>query len=314
MKLEDIKHKKNFSPVLGRALLGNMPLQMFCKYILIQDYEDYKGETSIYSEFFLEVVKCFKNYKRLYKIISEIREKMKYPLTFGFKIHPGGLYKFELYFYYSYRKIHKFKKEDMVNDYNILMEVLKENGYTKNLSSLIKDTKQELSTIWSFDFYDTDEFFGEKINFYTQNKTGPDHVIFWGDQYTKSLKGVEKEGLFFIFNKKYDLDLVRDLKYNFSSSQIKSALEILNKYNCKEYGVCNKSEEDGSVILYVQYYGVTDKDFENFLINNHYPKSLVKHYQDNKIKYEEMIKDVTEVYRIKKDGFELFRWGIYGMI
>jgi hypothetical protein len=130
MKLEDIKHKKNFSPVLGRALLGNMPLQMFCKYILIQDYEDYKGETSIYSEFFLEVVKCFKNYKRLYKIISEIREKMKYPLTFGFKIHPGGLYKFELYFYYSYRKIHKFKKEDMVNDYNILMEVLKENGYT----------------------------------------------------------------------------------------------------------------------------------------------------------------------------------------
>ena len=314
MTLEHIAHKKNFSPNLGRALINKIPVHLYFKYIFGQKYEDYKGETFAYSRFLLHSIKCFKNYNKLYKILSELKDNMKYPQTYSFKIDPNNKFRLEIYFYYSFRKYHAFKKEDLIEEYVTFFKILSNNGYTKNLTCLIDGIPLEQSTIWSFDFYDTDEFFGDKVNFYFKSKELPNNILYWGTQFTKSINGIEKTGNFFCFNKKHQLNLIEDLNYNFSKLQLNAAQKVINKYNCKEYNISKKHEEDGSLIFFVQYFGISDDEFESFLINNNYPKLLIRDYSNNKQLYVDMLKEVTEVFKITSTGFELYRCALYGLI
>jgi hypothetical protein len=315
MKWHNICHAKNFSPNLGRPLKGAIPIGLYKKfYSLYNHYNTFeKSELNVYTSFLHNAIKEFKFYQIINSILEDLKIEIEYPQTFGLKLDEGGVLRLELYFYYNKRL--NFTPEEVLKEYAIFLKILEKYGANiKLLQNLLDNIPLTPSTIWSYDLFDNDILFGDKINFYTENKIKDKDIIYWGNQFTKDINGKSKEGLFLCFYKGYDLNLSKDLNYNFNLNQLKSAELILKKYNCKEYNISNKKEANGETIFFVQYFGISDEEYEQFLLKNKYPSSILLNYQQNKQFYKSMSKEITEVYQIKDLDFCLKRSAVYGLI
>lgn len=315
MKWHSICHAENFSPNLGRPLKGSIPISLYKKfYSIYNHYNKFeKNKLNVYTSFLHNAIKEFKNYEIINSILEDLKSKIEYPQTFGLKLDEGGILRLELYFYYNKRL--NFDPQIIIQEYFVFLNILKKHGADISvLENLLKDVPLTPSTIWSYDLFDKDKMFGDKINLYTENKIKEKDIVYWGNQFTKDAYGKSKEGLFLCFYKEYNLNLSRDLNYDFNEIQLKHSELILKEYNCKEYNISNKKEANGETIFFVQYFGISDEEYEQFLIKNKYPKSILNHYQQNKEFYKTMSKEITEVYKISEKGFERFRCGFYGLI
>jgi hypothetical protein len=79
---------------------------------------------------------------------------------------------------------------------------------------------------------------------------------------------------------------------------------IFNKYKCYQICIHNKNEEQ----IFIQYLGISNNDFIDFLINNNYPRNIIDFIDDDyKINNE-----ITIVYDIKSK--KIIRSGFYGII
>lgn len=315
MKWHNICHAKLFSPNLGRSLKSSIPVQLYkTLYSSYKHYDQFeRNSLNVYTSFLHETIKCFREYEKLNSILEELKEHISYPQTYGVKLDEGGVLRLEIYFYYNKRP--KFNPQLILEEYSIFLNILKKHGADISLlKNLLADVPLQTSTIWSFNFFDNEMFFDKQISIYTENKIKDKDIVYWGNQYTKDLEGSSKEGLFLCFHKDYKLDLITDLNYNFTDYQINSAEHIMKNYSCKEYNISNKKESNGETIFFVQYFGISDHDYERFLVDNKYPKSLINHYLENKLFYKTMSKEITEVYKIGCTNFNKFRCGFYGLI
>lgn len=315
MNWHKICHAKNFSPNLGRPLKSDLSINLYKKiYSRFKNYDSFeKNSLNVYSSFLHEVIKEFKEYKILNSVLEDVKKAVTYPQTYGIKIDEGGVLRLELYFYYNKRK--NFNPKDILKEYYLFLNILKKHGANiDNLNQIIKDIPLDIDTIWSYDFFNLENLFGSEINFYTKNKILDQDIVYWGNQYTKGANGKSKEGLFLCFHKNYNLDLKKDLNYNFTQTQLSAAEAVIKKYKCKEYNISNKTESNGEIIFFVQYFGISDEDFLNFLKDNNYPLKIIEHYKNNVNFYSTMSKEITEVSRISSTGFNKFRGSFYGLI
>lgn len=315
MKWHSICHAKNFSPNLARPLKGKITVDLYKKiYKQYKQYEDFQqNPLNVYSAFLHTAIKQFHQYKKLNSILEDLKNQIPYPQTYGLKLDQEKTLRLELYFYYNKRI--NFEPSVIVKEYEIFLNILKAHGADINqLVTLLDEEPFSPSTIWSFNFFNDNKFFDNQINIYIENRIKENDIVYWGNQYTKDLNGKSKEGLFLCFHADYSLNLRTDLNYNFTEFQLNCAEQIIKKYKCKEYNISNKTEANGESIFFVQYFGISDTDYEQFLISNNYPQSIILDYQKNKNFYESLSKEITEVYKITDTDFVLTRSGTYGLI
>lgn len=313
MKWHLLEHSKNFSPNLGRLFKQHTNHQYYKKYSFLFEGYDLPIKTNTYTQFLQNSLKCFNNHKILESIIEDVKENIPYPQTFGIKLDEDKKLRFELYFYYNKRN--NFCPDIITKEYDIFLKIIEKHGADiTSLKQIMQNIPLLPSTIWSFDFLDNKNLFGDKVNFYIENKVLYPDTIYWGNQFTKDHLTKSKEGLFLCFHSHYDLDLNRDLGYNFTETQLNIAKQILNKYKCKEYNISNKTESNGEIVFFVQYFGISDDEYEEFLISNKYPEQIIANYKNKKEFYKPMSKEITEVYKIKNDSFCIKRSGTYGLI
>jgi hypothetical protein len=84
---------------------------------------------------------------------------------------------------------------------------------------------------------------------------------------------------------------------------------ILNKYNCYEICIHNKKPNQ----IFVQYLGISNKKFLEFLIANSYPNYIIDFVKNNIEKGNYNINnEITIVYDIKSQS--IIRSGFYGVV
>jgi uncharacterized protein YqgQ len=315
MSFIDIKHKLNYSPNLGRALIPkNMPINLYKKIFKWKKYSDYKDNTvPVYSNFLNCLLKEFKHENILKSIINDLKSEIKYPQTFSLKKDPQG-YRFEIYFYYN--KMDVFFSNSINNDFKIFLKILKKhNCDTSKLENLLDYAPKMPSTIWSYDFYDYKDLFGTSINFYEELNIINDKYLYWGKQYTKQKDLYNKDGIFLCFPKSYQIDFKKDLHYNFTESEIMYAHKILDKYDCLEHNISNKKEEGTcNNIFFTQYFGLSNNDYIKFLEQNKYSENIINEFKNNLDYYSTMSKEITEVYNLSNLDSSPYRCALYGLI
>lgn len=315
MNWHKICHAKNFSPNLGRPLKSDIPIDFYKKiYSYFKDYDSFeKNSLNVYTLFLHEIIKEFKEYNILNSILEDVKGAITYPQTYGVKVDEGGVLRLELYFYYNKRK--NFNSQDILKEYCLFLDILKKHkANVEGLEQIMEGVPLDTNTIWSYDFFNSENLFGTQINFYTKDKILNQDIVYWGNQFTKGTKGKSKEGTFLCFHKNYKLNLKEDLNYNFTQTQLLAAEKIIKKYKCKECNISNKTETNGEIIFFIQYFGISDEDFLLFLRDNNYPLKIIEHYKNNINFYSTMSKEITEVFRITTKEFKQYRSGFYGLL
>jgi hypothetical protein len=79
---------------------------------------------------------------------------------------------------------------------------------------------------------------------------------------------------------------------------------ILEKYRCKHLCIHQKNNNE----FYIQYIGISKKDFLNFLVENEYEDELINHYEKNDY---QISNEITLVYDY---DFKIKRSSFYGIV
>jgi len=147
-----------------------------------------------------------------------------------------------------------------------------------------------------------------KLNHHNKDKINNEHQLpFWGNgSYLRNNKKITESKIFVIdsyesFKLNYD-DYMIKLDYEVIKDEFKTI--ILDKYECYEICIHNKHPEQ----IFVQYLGISNKDFTNFLIDNEYDQPIIDYYKNNNFKINN---EITIVYDIKTK--EIVRSGFYGI-
>jgi len=243
------------------------------------------------SRLLYELIICYKNKKMLQIIKNVISEIGNNKLIYGCKIH-DGVFRFELYVY-----AHSKLNIDLL-DYQIYINDNFKDYITKNNNIVIR----------SFDFYDTKECHGDSTHFY-HNTNLKFEFPFYGYGSALHKNDVIKESVYMLDtseNAKNDIHEIVN-RLNFENCDTDILLKILNLYECEYISIHNKFTDQ----YYVQYLGITCKDFINFVQEHHYPEQFIKHVIENEKNYENLKHEITIVFDL--DG-TLVRSAFYGLL
>lgn len=164
--------------------------------------------------------------------------------------------------------------------------------------------------ITSWDLYGKKYSIGDEEHYYYKMDYQPVKLPFWGyGKYKKNNVIYDESKIFVIdtyesFYKNYD-EYMKKLYYNDIKADFKDI--ILKKYTCYEICVANKKENQ----IFVQYMGLTNEEFVNFLIENKYPQYIINYITKNiKLNKYNINNEITIVYDIKSKN--ILRSGFYG--
>jgi len=167
--------------------------------------------------------------------------------------------------------------------------------------------------ITSMDVYPNKYSIGDEEHYYYKVNDGtPVQLPFWGyGKYKKNNMMYDESKIFVIdtyssFYDNYDSYMVK-LGYDEIKEQFRE--RILNKYHCYELCIHNKNPNQ----IFVQYLGISNKDFLDFLTTNSYPNPIiefVKMHMSNGTYH--INNEITIVYDIKTQS--IVRTGFYGVI
>lgn len=89
-------------------------------------------------------------------------------------------------------------------------------------------------------------------------------------------------------------------------------LNLINYYGYVE-DICiyNKGENSSFCI---QYFGLTDEDFYNFLKKYNYPRILIIFYYNNYKKLDYVNKEITIHFEFENDNIKITRTSFYGSL
>ena len=167
--------------------------------------------------------------------------------------------------------------------------------------------------ISSFDIYPNQYNLGDDEHCYFKlDDNTPVQLPFWGyGKYVKNNKIYNESKIFVIdyfkqFYENYDLYMTK-LGYDEIKERFREI--ILKKYSCYEICIHNKNPNE----IFVQYLGISNTDFLEFLINNLYPTYVIdfvkKQIENNNYNINN---EITIVYDIETQS--IIRSGFYGVI
>lgn len=167
--------------------------------------------------------------------------------------------------------------------------------------------------ISSFDIYPNQYNLGDDEHCYFKlDDNTPVQLPFWGyGKYAKNNKIYNESKIFVIdyfkqFYENYDLYMTK-LGYDEIKERFREI--ILKKYSCYEICIHNKNPNE----IFVQYLGISNTDFLEFLINNLYPTYVIDFVKTNIEKGTYNINnEITIVYDIETQS--IIRSGFYGVI
>lgn len=140
----------------------------------------------------------------------------------------------------------------------------------------------------------------------------PTSLPFWGNcKCKKDEKYFEESKIFVIdnyssFNDNYH-SYMNELGYGEIKEEFKEI--ILNKYECYQICIHNKIKNE----IFVQYLGISNEDFLNFLILNGYPSHVIDFIEEQvKLNKYNINNEITIVYEISSQ--KIVRSGFYGNI
>jgi hypothetical protein len=169
-------------------------------------------------------------------------------------------------------------------------------------------------SIISFDIYNSYPVYGDEMHlYYNINETSNNDLLkpslpFWG--YGKYIKNniLYKETKIFVvdsydnFKLKY-FDYMKLLGFNKIKYDFMNI--ILYKYKCYELCIHNKVKTE----IFVQYLGISNRDFIEFLTSNNYPDYLISHYTNSNYNINN---EITIVYDIHSKN--IIRTAFYGIL
>lgn len=299
---------------MGRVLIPtNLPYHLYHKLYSQKLYHEHEDNPDpVYANWLYMIISTFKNSLLLHEFIGKLKQHILYPQTYSLKKDKEG-YRLEIYFYYS--KVKEFSQDLVQSEFDVFINILKSfNVDVSTIEKCMENTLINDCLIWSYDFYDYGEkMFGESINFYNIYHEDCNTLVYKGKQYTKTNDQITKEGYFLCFPARYIPNFKTDLNYNLTDNESETAYKILAKYDCLEYNISNKTESSGDIVFFVQYFGISEESFMNFLIKNHYPSTLINELTSKPLFYKTMSKEITEVYK-SNDLTSPYRSALYGLI
>ena len=187
-------------------------------------------------------------------------------------------------------------------------------GFKKNNDiyrwEFYKYTLDKNPAITSWDIMNDSYNIGDTEHYYYNNNNIV-KLPFWGHGKYKQNDIIYDESKIFVIDSyesflyNYD-NYMTKLGYNDIKDDFKDI--ILNKYICYEicYEICIHNKKHNQI--FVQYLGISNKDFIIFLTENNYPKNIIDFVDSDYI----INNEITIVYDIKSK--EIVRSGFYGII
>ena len=216
------------------------------------------------------------NNKRVLSNISKLHRNNQNNLIWGFKKSNEG-YRWEIYKYYP-------KNDGVSNPVIISWDIF-------NDSYKISDTQHQ---------------------YYRDTNYEATLLPFWGNcKFKKNNIYFEESRIFVIdnypsFRDNYDL-YMNELGFNKIKDKFKNI--ILEKYQCYQTCIHNKTDNQ----IFVQYLGISNKDFLSFLNLYNYPSHIINFVQEQvSLDNYKINNEITIVYEI--DTQKVVRTGFYGNI
>lgn len=165
--------------------------------------------------------------------------------------------------------------------------------------------------ITSWDIHSNEYNISEEKHYYFKiGDESTNKLPFWGyGKYKKNNIIYDESKIFVVdtydaFNKNYDEYMDR-LDYGSIKTTFKDI--ILEKYKCNEICIHNKKPNQ----IFVQYLGITNDEFVDFLTINQYPEYIINFVTENvEMNNYNIINEITIVYDIDKQN--IIRSGFYG--
>ena len=171
---------------------------------------------------------------------------------------------------------------------------------------------QQDPIITSWDIYKNTYDISDVEHYYFKDAHTPLGLPFWG------MSKYKKEGNLYEESKIFVLDNYIPFKENYDSYMIKLGYGdirdkfekiILHKYQCYQICIHNKNKNQ----IFVQYLGISNKDFLSFLKLNDYPSHLINFIEEQiKLNRYNINNEITIVYEISSQ--KVVRSGFYGNI
>lgn len=172
-------------------------------------------------------------------------------------------------------------------------------------------TLDDMTRITSWDIHSGEYHISDDEHYYFKyNDISSLGLPFWGySKYKKDNELYDESKIFVVddyhsFNVNYDNYMDR-LGYGDIKTTFKKV--ILEKYGCYQICIHNKTEGE----IFVQYLGISNKDFLVFLIMNEYPQHIIKFVKKQmRLKKYNINNEITIVYDIESQN--IIRSGFYG--
>lgn len=186
-------------------------------------------------------------------------------------------------------------------------------GFKKNKNEyrweVYNYTLENKTIITSWDLYSDCYEISDEEHYYFKHD-GPDGLPFWGyGKYKKNNIIYDESKIFVVdnydsFSTNYD-DYMERLDYQ--SIKTKFRKNILEKYKCYQICVHNKKINE----IFIQYLGISNDDFVEFLLTNNYPSYVIDFVVDKiNLNQYKINNEITIVYDIKTQN--ILRSGFYG--
>ena len=206
------------------------------------------------------------------------------------------------------------------NILDIITDIVEKNGKNKTVWGcknkngelrweFYKYTLDSNKVVESFDVFNKEPYIGdEKHYYYKLHKNTKTRFPFWGyGTYELDGKEYPESKIFVIdsytnFSNNY-ITFMKKLGYSNIAEKFKNI--ILKKYKC--YEICIHNKKEGQI--FVQYLGISKKDFTSFLKECNYNMKLIKHIETSNYKINN---EITLVYNIKT--MNIIRSGFYGIV
>ena len=242
-------------------------------------------------------------------------------IIYGIKCDLQGNIRYEIYFY-TYSKYDKnyINNHSLINVNKELSQELFEP--IKNIN--INNVNYKNLIIHSFDLFNTDD----KISFNKPNENTKvslyynlnlDNVFsrpFYGKLIEFDGINYSADYLFILTDTNYiigNISLVLDkIKLKINPDLI---IDLISLYKyVPDICIYNKGIVNNSQLFCIQYFGLYEQDFYDFLIKYNYPQILTDFYYENYKKLDYINKEITIHFEITDDKFKITRTAFYGSL
>jgi len=242
-------------------------------------------------------------------------------IIYGVKCDLLGNIRYEFYFY-TYSKYDKSYVDER-SLLNVNNELSNELFYPlKNIN--LKNINSNKLIIHSFDLYDINgKILFNKIDekpkislYYNLNPYGTFEKPFYGKMYDFDGSFLSNEYLFILSDTYYIIkNIINIMKQLNLHIKPNIMTHLISQYAyVPDICIYNKGISNNKQLFCIQFFGITNNDFYNFLKKYNYPLKLIDFYYKNRDNLDYINKEITIHYEIFEDNIQVLRTAFYGSL